>query len=133
MQKVNNTIQRRVILEELRRLKSHPTADELFRLVRIRLPKISLGTVYRNLALLEEHGLIRSLTVGRLTRFDGELSVHSHLCCESCGAVEDFLPDFSAEAEAALASVLRGRVRGYRIEYTGFCRSCAEQKAGNNV
>ena len=53
------TIQRKVILEELSLLKSHPTADELFQIVRIRLPKISLATVYRNLADLAASGRIR--------------------------------------------------------------------------
>ena len=46
------TRQRKVILDTLRRLKTHPTADEVFSIVRKQLPRISLGTVYRNLELL---------------------------------------------------------------------------------
>ena len=54
-----NTKQRKVIIEELRKFHSHPTADEIHRMVRKRLPRISLGTVYRNLALLSQMGMIR--------------------------------------------------------------------------
>ena len=56
------TRQRRVILEELQSVKSHPTAIELFELVRRRLPRVSLGTVYRNLDLLARAGFIEKLT-----------------------------------------------------------------------
>ena len=75
--KLSNTVQRRVIMDELRALKTHPTADELYRIVRIRLPKISLGTVYRNLSILAESGMIRRLdSAGRQTRFDADISPH---------------------------------------------------------
>ena len=50
------TRQRKLILEELRRMKSHPTADEIYSMVREKLPRISLGTVYRNLQLLTGPG-----------------------------------------------------------------------------
>ena len=67
--KLSNTCQRRVIMEELRKLKCHPTADELYCIVKQRLPKISLATVYRNLGLLADAGEIteeerRNLTSG---------------------------------------------------------------------
>ncbi|MGC8659306.1 MAG: Fur family transcriptional regulator, partial [Desulfomonilaceae bacterium] len=56
---IRQTSQRRIILEELAKLKTHPTANEVYEVVRKRLPKISLGTVYRNLELLSESGSIR--------------------------------------------------------------------------
>ena len=69
-----NTPQRKVILEELQKAASHPTAAELYEIVRRRLPRISLGTVYRNLELLSESGLIRKLSMGSAeARFDGDL------------------------------------------------------------
>ena len=71
--------QRAVILEELRKLKSHPTADELYSIVRERLPRISLGTVYRNLDFLADSGEIRRLeAAGSTKRFDGDISNHQH-------------------------------------------------------
>ena len=69
------TRQRQVILEELQKLQSHPTAAALYEIVRRRVPKISLGTVYRNLELLARTGLIRKLEfAGAEARFDGNVS-----------------------------------------------------------
>ena len=88
--KLSNTNQRRVIMEELRKLKCHPTADELYGIVKQRLPKISLATVYRNLGLLADAGEIRRIELaGRQNRYDGDTSIHYHLRCRKCGAVED--------------------------------------------
>ena len=88
--KLSNTSQRRVIMEELRKLKCHPTADELYCIVKQRMPKISLATVYRNLGLLADAGEIRRIELaGRQNRYDGDTSIHYHLRCRKCGAVED--------------------------------------------
>ena len=67
---MNKTVQRDAILAELRSVKSHPTADELYAALRIRMPQISLGTVYRNLEQMSQAGMIRKLeTAGRQKRF----------------------------------------------------------------
>ena len=86
-----NTQQRRIILEELQGVRSHPTAVDLYELVRHRLPKISLGTVYRNLELLSRQGTIRKLDFGgEEARFDGDLMRHEHVRCVRCGRMEIF-------------------------------------------
>ena len=68
MEKLEKTMrltnQRQVILEELRKVKTHPTAGELYDMVRVRLPRIGLGTVYRNLELLSSSGIIKKPRVG---------------------------------------------------------------------
>ena len=85
-----NTRQRQVILEELQKLTSHPTAAGLYEIVRRRLPKISLGTVYRNLELLARTGLIQKLEFGGgEARFDGNVDRHDHVRCVRCGRVDD--------------------------------------------
>ncbi len=85
-----NSHQREVILEELRKVKSHPTAATLYKLVSKRLPKISLGTVYRNLELLSKKGIIQKLEVGgSRARFDGDTDKHYHICCTECGKIDD--------------------------------------------
>ena len=97
-----NTPQRRVILEELQKTSSHPTAAELYAKVRRRLPRISLGTVYRNLDLLAEMGKIQKLDLaGGETRFDGNPEPHCHMRCVRCGRVDDL-------HEIAVDVVLRG-------------------------
>ncbi|MFQ5853689.1 MAG: transcriptional repressor, partial [Candidatus Binatia bacterium] len=70
---------REVILEELRKVKTHPRGDELFETVRRRLPRISLGTIYRNLALFHRQGLVLELSCGNFNRYDGNTTPHHHL------------------------------------------------------
>jgi Fur family ferric uptake transcriptional regulator len=118
-----NTPQRRVILEELQGLTSHPTAAELFSLVRKKLPRISLGTVYRNLEVLHEDGqLIKLELAGAETRFDGNTTPHLHIRCTACGAVRDVTsitppPDPPAQLEGF-------EVHGCRTEFFGICPDC---------
>ena len=132
-----NTKQRQVILEELRMHKSHPTASELYQVVRRRLPKISLGTVYRNLELLSQNKTIRKLEiVGSEARFDGETRQHHHARCTECGAVDDLfdLPeDIDLQHYKSLDNY---DVQGYRIEFYGLCPRCKDRRAdseGNKI
>ena len=93
------TRQRTVILEELRKLTCHPTADELCDIVRRRLPHISLGTVYRNLDHLAEEGIVLRLDMaGKSKRYDGNIQPHQHVCCIYCGRVAD-VPTQRAEGQ----------------------------------
>ena len=120
-----HTQQRRVILEEMRRLRSHPTADELYLRVRERLPRISLATVYRNLDRLVAAGQVpRVEWAGAQRRFDGEVGPHSHVRCQRCQRVADLavLPDLSLAAVQASTDY---RVTGARVEYLGWCPVCA--------
>ncbi|MBW2172694.1 MAG: transcriptional repressor, partial [Deltaproteobacteria bacterium] len=84
------TPQRKVILEELRMADSHLTADDVYKMVRARLPRISLGTVYRNLEILSRLGMIHKLELGGMQkRFDGKTQDHYHLRCLRCGRIDD--------------------------------------------
>ncbi|MBZ2170531.1 Fur family transcriptional regulator [Nitratidesulfovibrio sp. SRB-5] len=126
-QQTRMTKQRMVILEELRNVHSHPTADEVYGMVRQRLPRISLGTVYRNLDLLAESGDILKLeSAGAQKRFDGNVTPHQHVRCTQCGRVGDVmepvrLPDISG-AGAPGFIILSGR-----IEFEGVCEACASK------
>ena len=121
------TRQRRIILETVKGLKTHPTADEVFGLVRKRLPRISLGTVYRNLDLLTEQGVIRKLeTAGQQKRFDGDITPHYHVKCVKCGKIDDLyfeLPKPSAEWTAQT----RFQILEYNVELLGICPQCQEE------
>ena len=123
------TRQRRVILEELRKNRSHPTADELYARVRRRLPRISLGTVYRNLEILSECGMIQKLELaGAQRRFDGNCEEHYHVRCLGCGRVDD-VPVKSA---ASVVRKIRGRlgyeIVGHRLEFVGYCPKCRKRR-----
>ncbi|MCP4591741.1 MAG: transcriptional repressor [bacterium] len=120
-----NTRQRQVVLEELRKLASHPTAVELYEIARRRLPKISLATVYRNLELLTRMGIARKLeTRGGQARFDGDLDRHYHVRCVNCGRVDDVrgLPD--NPVNGAVEEVSGYDVQGFRLEFFGVCPGC---------
>ena len=118
-----------MILEELQKLTSHPTAPDLYGIVRKRLPKISLGTVYRNLELLTRHNVIKKLDLsGSVAHFDGNLTHHYHVRCSCCDQVDDLyeLPVNIINNEFESPSGYR--ILGYRIEFIGLCPSCREKQ-----
>lgn len=122
------TTQRRIILEELQAVTSHPTADEVYGLVRKKLPRISLGTVYRNLEVLSSLGLVRKLdNAAGQKRFDADISPHHHIRCEVCGKVDDIFgaPDISG-IEHGLNTDFH--VTGFLLDFSGICPDCR----GNN-
>ena len=120
-----NTPQRRVILEQLQRTTSHPTAGELYQIVRRRLPKVSLGTVYRNLDLLAEAGKIQKLNLGGSeARFDAKTDAHYHVRCVRCGRVDD-VPGLPADLVAdEMANRAGYEILGHRLEFVGICPQC---------
>ena len=125
-----NTRQRQVVLEELKNLGSHPTAAELYEIARRRLPKISLGTVYSNLELLAQLGVIRKLqTSGSVARFDGDRGRHYHVCCVRCGRVDDAqgLPTDPLEHE--IKSLGGYDVLDYHLQFVGICPECKTEPA----
>lgn len=120
-----NTRQRQVILEELQNLTSHPTAAALYETVRRRLPKISLGTVYRNLELLARMGVIQKLDfAGGEARFDGNVARHDHLRCVRCGRVDDVSAPPLDLSEGPTNDWSGYRILGHRLEFFGICPEC---------
>lgn len=117
--------QRAVVLEELKAISCHPTARELYDRVRRRLPRISLGTVYRNLEQLCQCGEACRLTApGGEARFDADTQPHDHVRCIRCGCVAD-LPGPPAEIPAGELDETAGfEIIGYRLEYLGICPGC---------
>jgi len=123
------TSQRQVILNELRRMTSHPTADEVYQKIRQRLPRISLGTVYRNLEILSECGLIQKLSLaGCQKRFDGNVENHCHVRCLQCGRVGDVHIDSAPALTVAARQASDFEIRGYSVEFTGFCPQCLSKE-----
>ena len=123
------TRQRAVILEELRKVKTHPTADEVYSIVRERLPRISLGTVYRNLDFLASTGEILKLeSAGTTKRFDGDISWHQHVRCVKCGRIGDVVKTQPAPAVEGMMVEGFTQILGARVEYDGICDECASQQ-----
>ena len=128
MSQTRMTKQRAVILETLRGLCTHPTADELYAIVKKKLPRISLGTVYRNLDLLSSSGEINLLEqAGQQKRFDGNTMPHYHVRCTVCGKVGDI---FNAEANLPCLTNLdvnHFTVYSADITFYGICKECEKQ------
>lgn len=123
--RLDMTRQRQVILDELRKVTSHPTADQVYEMARKVLPRISLGTVYRNLEVLSERGTIRKLWAGSAqARYDANLRPHYHIRCETCGRVDDVEVEPVAEMECAARAAAGYVVTGHHVEFNGICPKC---------
>lgn len=123
------TRQRRVVYETVASSRTHPTAEWVYERVRREMPRVSLGTVYRNLQLLVADGKLRAWTHARVTRFDADLSAHDHFSCESCG----LLLDLHRSEEDFPAAQKRLRARGHEVrervlEFIGLCRECRQRR-----
>ncbi len=120
-----DTRQRKIILEELMRVKTHPTADVLFRMARRRLPDISFGTVYRNLNLLRDKGDVLELTCGKYKcRYDGDTKAHYHFLCVKCKSVFDVNIPILRGLDKKVNEALKSQVKYHRVEFYGYCRDC---------
>ena len=121
------TPQRAEILAELQAARDHPTAAELHERVRRRQPRLSLGTVYRNLDVLAVEGRVIRLPGGGEARYDGAPDPHDHARCRCCGIVAD-IPAQAFAGEPGLPAGFR--VEGRRLEYVGVCAACLAADPG---
>lgn len=123
------TIQRQVMLEELAKA-NHPTACELYELVRRRLPRIGLGTVYRNLDMLAAAGVILKLEVGGTQkRYDADIEPHYHIRCCRCDKVENIDMHVIQDIIKAAAKKTSYNIIGHHIEFSGECQKCQQKAA----
>jgi Fe2+ or Zn2+ uptake regulation protein len=119
------TRQRQVIMEELRATDQHPSADDLHGRVKQKLPRISLGTVYRNLEILTELGEIQTIALaGNLKRFDGIPQNHYHMRCVHCDRLVDAPMEVIDSLERALQEKTEFRILDHQLEFTGICPDC---------
>ena len=117
---------RDAILSCLRQTTEHPSADWVYAKLKPEIPDLSLGTVYRNLALFKEQGLITSLgTVKGVERFDGNTDPHVHYICSGCGKVLDLAEiQVPEELNASAAKASGGLVDSCQLTFTGICKNC---------
>lgn len=128
------TTQRQVILEELLKVTSHPTANEVYDMVRKRLPRIGLGTVYRNLELMAGTGMILKLEVGGTQkRFDATITPHYHVRCMGCGKVDDIRIPVQEDINKVAAQACHYQILGHHIEFTGLCSNCAKSRQKTSI
>ena len=130
---MNYSRQRESIKEYLMSTKEHPTADVIYQHVREENPKISLGTVYRNLTLLVELGEVRKISTGDGTdHFDADTSAHSHYFCRCCHRLMDVDVTPSVDQILAASSAGIGTVEQASLLFTGICKDCVINNETNN-
>jgi Fur family ferric uptake transcriptional regulator len=123
------TNQREIILRELKKSKAHLAADELYDIVKKVMPRISLATVYRNLEILSEAGLIGKLEIsGRQKRFDFDVSDHDHIYCVVCHRVDNLNIERKTVNSDKLGDEVGYTVTGYRVEIIGICPDCQKKE-----
>ena len=126
MEQTKHFKKRDAILTCLRQTEAHPSAEMVHQMLREKHPDISLATVYRNLALFKNQGLIQSLgTVNGIERFDGNTMPHVHFVCTGCEAVSD-LPQIAVpeELNREVTAQTGGKIDMCQLTFTGRCNQC---------
>lgn len=126
-----NFKKRNAILTYLQHSHAHPSAETIYSDLKAEIPDLSMGTVYRNLKLFQQQGLVSCIaTVHGVERFDANTAPHVHFICEGCDAVIDLHKlstpqSLCCEAESSIGCA----VSGCQLSFTGRCRSCLESRA----
>lgn len=117
--------QRERILELLRSTDIHPSADWLYEKLKKEFPKLSPGTIYRNLAILIEQGLVNKIHFGSTyDRFEANIGPHYHLICQQCGRIMDFqMPGFD-NLNSRANQLTDFEIHSHKIEFFGLCPDC---------
>ncbi|GGD02486.1 peroxide operon regulator [Thalassobacillus devorans] len=127
---VRITPQRHAVLEYLLNSMTHPTADEIYKALEGKFPNMSVATVYNNLRVFKDIGLVRELTYGDASsRFDCNTTEHYHVICESCGKIVDFHYPSLDEVESLAEQVTGFDVNNHRMEVYGICSDCQSKNA----
>lgn len=124
---VRITPQRHAVLEYLMQSMKHPTADEIYKALEDKFPNMSVATVYNNLRVFLDIGLVRELTYGdSSSRFDCNTSDHYHIICDECGKIVDFHYPSLNEVEQLAEQVTGFDVTNHRMEVYGTCEDCQQ-------
>ena len=126
---------RDAILSYLRSTDVHPSADMVYAQLKPEIPDLSLGTVYRNLSMFRQQGVIASVgTVSGVERFDGNTAPHVHFVCTDCSAVID-MPQMAVPKvmEETAQMQIGGRVDTCSLTFTGQCRNCTIKQGGETA
>ena len=125
------TKQKTRILEILRSVDFHPTAEWVYQEARKSIPSLSLGTVYRNLNQLRENGEISELKYGSSqSRYGHRADHHYHFVCEGCSKIVDIPMAVIKSLENKAKSITTHKIHGHRLEFFGLCKECSAMLEG---
>ena len=121
--------QRQRILTLLQETDLHPTADWLYARLKPEIPHLSLGTVYRNLTILTEQGLVKKIQSGSTyDRFEARVTQHYHLICTRCDSIRDLEMPVYSEINERAGRMTDFQIQGHKIEFYGLCSACRAKK-----
>ena len=124
------TAQRRVVLDAVTEAKGHPAAHEIYERARRVLPQISLGTVYRTLAVLRDAGIIDELHLNETQgRYEERGEPHHHVVCTGCGRIEDLDAKVFRGLTSRAQMATGFHIEDHRLEFYGRCPDCRSQGA----
>ena len=123
------TKNRLLILEAVRNLANHPSADDIHAYVKKEIPDLSLGTVYRNLDILARHGFIKRIEFGNSkARYDHLTNDHHHVRCIGCGRIDDIPANINFEIDELIGHNSDIEIIDYDLELLGYCKECRNKK-----
>lgn len=127
---IRQTPQRLAIAEVVVNSGDHPSVKEIYQRVKEFFPYVTLATVYSTLETLEEAGIVRALPFQKQSRYDANLSPHANLVCVGCGGVVDSHAgeEIVSELKAQLEDTTEFEFTGQRIDFYGWCRTCADRR-----
>lgn len=129
MKKINHSKQRDAIYDFLCTRKDHPTAEAVYNNLLEEFPKISLGTIYRNLALLVELGKIQKISCSdNSEHYDANVSSHNHFFCKECKSVIDLEMENIDFIETLASKSFSGKIESHHTYFTGICGKCINNK-----
>ena len=122
--------QREVILNLLKQAKAHPSAEWIYTEVKKEIPNLSLGTVYRNIKLLQSMGEVSEISCeGNEGRFDGNIAPHYHITCQRCGKIMDVDGVALQSIEEKVAVATGFKITHHWIGFKGICPECLQHEA----
>ena len=119
-----NTRQRQLVLDAVYARCDHPTAEDIYLDVHAQDERVSRGTVYRNLNLLEANGSIMAVRAPGAVRFDRRTDAHNHVICRVCGRVDDAPLPYDEAADGLVASQTGFAVWAHSTLFEGVCPDC---------
>jgi Fur family peroxide stress response transcriptional regulator len=109
--------------------RAHPSAQQVYDEVKKIYPTVSLATVYKTLEVLRDLDLVQEINFPKgQARFDSYMKPHINLVCTKCGSISDLDNNITEEIIKKVASAVRFKPYGQRVDVYGICQKCLETK-----
>lgn len=122
------TCQKQIIFDYLKSVKSHPSAEKIYSVVKKKLPRISRATVYRVLKEFKERGEAQAVLFKGKAHFDADISSHAHFICLNCNKIFDVFEDICTDCSVIRNKKTKvGKIESYKIHFYGYCKNCKKK------